>query len=102
MRKVILKSSLCILATSLISVTSLADERLPEVEAEVRRVDQNTGKITLRHGDIPNLDMPPMTMVFVVDEPASMDGIEVGDQVVVTIEQVKGAYRVRSIRTAPR
>lgn len=86
------------LATTLISVASLADGHLPEVEAEVRRIDQNAGKITLRHGNIPNLDMPPMTMVFQVEEKALLEGVAVGDQVVVTIEQVEGAYTLKSIR----
>lgn len=92
------KTSLALLVSGLISVASFADGSLPEVEAEVRRIDPNAGKVTLRHGNIPNLDMPPMTMVFQVDESASLDGITVGDKVVVTIEQVEGAYTLRSIR----
>ncbi|NMG03070.1 RND transporter [Azoarcus taiwanensis] len=93
------KTLAAMLATTLISVAAHADGHLPEVEAEVRRIDQNAGKITLRHGNIPNLDMPPMTMVFQVEEKALLDGIAVGDQVVVTIEQVEGAYTLKSIRT---
>lgn len=92
------KTVAAMLATTLISVAAHADGHLPEVEAEVRRIDQNAGKITLRHGNIPNLDMPPMTMVFQVEEKALLDGIAVGDQVVVTIEQVEGAYTLKSIR----
>lgn len=92
------KTVATMLATTLISVAAHADGHLPEVEAEVRRIDQNAGKITLRHGNIPNLDMPPMTMVFQVEEKALLDGIAVGDQVVVTIEQVEGAYTLKSIR----
>ncbi len=93
------KTVAVMLVTSLISVASFADGHLPEVEAEVRRIDQNAGKITLRHGNIPNLDMPPMTMVFQVEERALLDGVAVGDQVVVTIEQVEGAYTLKSIRS---
>ena len=33
-------------------------------EGEIRRLDPETGKLTIRHGKIRNLDMPPMTMVF--------------------------------------
>ena len=92
------KTVATMLATTLVSVAAFADGHLPEVEAEVRRIDQNAGKITLRHGNIPNLDMPPMTMVFVVDERASMDGLETGDRILVTVEQIEGAYVVKSIR----
>ncbi len=69
------KTVAVMMVTSLISVASFADGHLPEVEAEVRRIDQNAGKITLRHGNIPNLDMPPMTMVFQVEEKTLLDGI---------------------------
>lgn len=98
MWKMTSKTVATMLATTLISVAAFADGHLPEVEAEVRRIDENAGKITLRHGNIPNLGMPPMTMVFQVDEKALLDGIAVGDQVVVTIEQVEGAYTLKSIR----
>ena len=52
-------------------------------DAEVRKVDTETKKITLRHGPIQNLGMPPMTMVFQVKDPAMLDqfGVEIGDEV---------------------
>ena len=37
-------------------------------DGEVRKIDKEQGKITLRHGEIKHLDMPPMTMVFVVKD----------------------------------
>jgi Cu(I)/Ag(I) efflux system periplasmic protein CusF len=49
--------------------------------AEVRKVDVAQGKITLKHGEIKNLDMPPMTMVFTVKDKAMLDGIKAGDKV---------------------
>ena len=50
-------------------------------EAEVKKVDLSTGKVTLRHGAIKSLDMPPMTMVFTVKDKALLQGLAVGDQV---------------------
>ncbi len=50
-------------------------------EGEVRKVDKETKKITLKHGDIKNLDMPPMTMVFNVSDPALLDKVKPGDKV---------------------
>ncbi len=38
----------------------------PLSEGEVRKVDKDAKKITLRHGPLVNLDMPAMTMVFQV------------------------------------
>lgn len=49
--------------------------------AEVRKVDLEAGKVTLRHAHIKNLDMPPMTMVFVVKDKALLDRLQPGDKV---------------------
>lgn len=50
-------------------------------EGEVRKVDKANGKITLKHGEIRNLDMPPMTMVFGVKDKALLDRVKKGDKV---------------------
>lgn len=50
-------------------------------DGEVRKVDRETGKLTLRHGEIRNLDMPGMTMVFVVKDKAMLDALKPGDKV---------------------
>jgi Cu/Ag efflux protein CusF len=69
----------------------------PLVEAVVRTVDKSAKKITLRHGEIPNLDMGPMTMVFQVQDPALLDKVKAGDKVRFTADQIKGAYTVLTI-----
>jgi Cu(I)/Ag(I) efflux system protein CusF len=51
------------------------------VEGEVRRIDAESRKVTLRHGDIRNLDMPGMTMVFRVQDGIALDNVKVGDKV---------------------
>jgi len=50
-------------------------------EGEVRKIDKEGKKITLKHGPIKNLDMPAMTMVFVAAEPALLEKVKVGDKV---------------------
>ena len=50
-------------------------------DGEVRKVSKDTGKITLKHGEIKNLDMPPMTMVFQVKDPGLLDKVKPGDKV---------------------
>ncbi len=71
---------------------------LPLVEGEVRRVDARAGKITIRHGEIPNLDMPPMTMTFQVRDPAMLDRVKPGDQVRFTVDRIGGTYTVLEIK----
>lgn len=72
----------------------------PMTDGEVRKIDKNAGKITLKHGPIVNLDMPPMTMVFRVNEPAILDKVAVGDKVRFVVEEKSGAYLVTAIETA--
>jgi Cu(I)/Ag(I) efflux system periplasmic protein CusF len=50
-------------------------------DGEVRKVDKEQGKVTLKHGPIPNLDMPGMTMVFKVADPKMLDNLKPGDRV---------------------
>jgi len=50
-------------------------------DGEVRKVDKEGGKVTLKHADIKSLDMPGMTMVFVVKDKAMLDKVKVGDKV---------------------
>jgi len=69
-------------------------------EGEVRRVDKATSKITLRHGPIKSLDMPPMTMVFQAGDPAMLDQVKTGDKVRFTAEEKSGAYIVTRIEPA--
>ena len=72
----------------------------PLVEGEVRKVDLAQGKLTLRHGPIPNLDMPPMSMVFRVADPRMLDTVKPGDKVRFTADEIDGALTVTSLRAA--
>lgn len=59
----------------------VADKATEMSEGEVRKVDKAGKKITLRHGPLKNLDMPPMTMVFQVSDAALLDTVKAGDKV---------------------
>ena len=74
---------------------------LPKVVAEVRRVNLRANTLSLRHEAIPNLDMPPMTMVFQVSDPDLLEGVAAGDRVWVTVDQIDGAYTVLSVEPQP-
>ena len=76
------------------SVATLAD-------GEVRKVDKDAGKITLKHGPIVNLDMPGMTMVFRVRSPELLNAVKVGDAVKFHAESVNGTFTVTEIQPAP-
>jgi Cu/Ag efflux protein CusF len=66
-------------------------------EGEVRKIDKDAKKITLRHGEIKSLEMPPMTLVFQVKDPVMLDKLQAGDKVRFKAEKVGGAYTVTVI-----
>ncbi len=66
----------------------------------VRKIDAANGKITLKHGALVNLDMPPMTMVFQVQPPELLKTVKVGDTVKFHAENIKGALTVTAIAQA--
>ena len=69
-------------------------------DGEIRRLDKETGKVTIKHGPIKNLDMPPMTMVFRVQDAAQLVPLKAGDKVRFRAEQIKGAYYATRIEKA--
>ncbi len=70
-------------------------------DGEVRRIDTTTQKITIKHGDIKSLDMPPMTMVFTAAEPGLLNNLKVGDKIRFAVEQRQGKMTVTRIVPAP-
>jgi Cu/Ag efflux protein CusF len=69
-------------------------------EGEVRKVDKSAKKITIKHGPLANLDMPPMTMVFQVKDPAMLEQVKAGDKVRFQAEKIGAAYTVTRIEPA--
>ena len=69
-------------------------------DGEVRKVDKDAKKITIKHGPLANLDMPPMTMVFQVKDPAMLEQVKAGDKIKFQAEKVGGAYTVTKIEPA--
>ncbi len=69
-------------------------------EGEIRRLDPETGKLTIRHGEIRNLDMPPMTMVFTARDKAMLAGLKVGDRIRFAASNEGGRYLVTEIQSA--
>lgn len=66
-------------------------------EGEIRKVDKSAAKLTIRHGELKNLDMPPMTMVFQVKDKAWLDKLKAGDKVRFQAEKQGADYVVTVI-----
>ena len=70
-------------------------------DGEVRKIDKAQGRLTLQHGELKALDMPPMTMVYRVGSAALLDNLAVGDRVRFDAAKVNGSYTVTAIRKQP-
>jgi Cu(I)/Ag(I) efflux system periplasmic protein CusF len=100
--------SIAMAVAVLLAAPALASNHVPapKIEAstytdgEVRKVDREAGKITIRHGPIANLDMPAMSMVFRVSDPALLERVKEGDKVRFRAEKVQGAYTLTEIQAA--
>ena len=94
-----MKRTLTLLLGTLMAGAALA---LPAVvDGEVRKVDKAAGKITLKHGEIKHLAMPPMTMVFKVQNADQGSALQAGMKVRFRAEQLQGAYVLTHIAPAP-
>jgi len=88
---------LALAATALLGVAAHAQS----VEGEVKRVDTDSGKVTLKHGEIKNLDMPAMQMSFRVADPAWLKTLQVGDKVRFDAAKVNGQFTITALTVAP-
>ncbi len=108
-----MKPTLCILALAGLFAVPAAAPRAAETgtpaaasapaadsltAGEIRKVDKGAGKLTIRHEELKNLDMPPMTMVFGVRDPAMLDRVRQGDRVRFRAEKIDGRIVVTELR----
>ncbi len=71
------------------------------IHGEVRRIDADAGKLTLRHEAIPQFEMGAMTMAFRVARPTLLEGIAVGDKVRFRLEKVGQRLTVVGLQKQP-
>ena len=64
---------------------------------EIKKIDLDAGKLTLKHGPIDNLGMPAMTMVFKLSKPDDAANFKVGDSVQFRADNLNGAFIVTEI-----
>ncbi|WP_425723435.1 copper-binding protein [Hydrogenophaga sp. R2] len=69
-------------------------------DGEIRKVDKENGKVTIKHSEIKNLDMPPMSMVFNVKDKALLDKVQVGDKIQFVVIMDAGKMVVTDIQPA--
>ena len=93
-------ASVALLSLALLPLASWpqSDEK---VAGEVRKVDRDNLKITIKHGEIKSFDMPAMTMVFTIKDPALLEAAKPGDKVRFGVAREDGKFVVTAIEVAP-
>jgi Cu/Ag efflux protein CusF len=93
--KYFIKSALIALAAAAISTASLAAEF---TQGEVKKIDLQQKKLTIKHAELKNLGMPAMTMVFVVSDDALLGKAKQGQAIEFVAEKVNGKLTVTDIK----
>jgi Cu/Ag efflux protein CusF len=83
------------------ALAAAAWAQVPTTNGEVTKVDKAGARVTIKHGEIKHLDMPPMTMSFRVRDAKSIETLAPGDRVRFTVEKIDGQFTVTSISKAP-
>lgn len=95
-----LMATVTLASNSLMAQTAVAAKGAEMTSGEVRKVDLEAQKITLKHGEIKNLEMPGMTMVFKASNPSLLDKVKSGDKVNFSAEKRDGAFVVTAIEVS--
>ncbi|MDW5417265.1 copper-binding protein [Iodobacter sp. CM08] len=69
-------------------------------DGEIKKIDKSSGKITLKHGELKNLDMPSMTMVFTAKNLTQLEPLQAGDKVKFKAVSENGKLVVTDIQAA--
>ena len=93
-------ASVALLSLALLPLASWSQSD-DKVAGEVRKVDRDNLKITIKHGEIKSFDMPAMTMVFTIKDPALLEAAKPGDKVRFGVVREDGKFVVTAIEAAP-
>ena len=82
------------------AVTADSAGATPLSEGEIRKIDKDNKKLTIKHGPLRNLDMPGMTMVFAVQDDAVLDQLQPGEKIRFDAEKIDGRLTVVKVEAA--
>jgi Cu(I)/Ag(I) efflux system periplasmic protein CusF len=95
-----LLASIAALSLSAAAIAQSSTAAPDLVDGEVRKVDKDARKLTLKHGPLKSLDMPGMTMAFRVKDDAMLDKVQPGDKVRFQVEKIDGKLTVTQLEAA--
>ncbi len=100
MKKRTLLLPFTLLVSIFVSPVVFADGDHPMTEGSIKKINMDMGKVTIKHGPIVNLDMPPMSMVFDVQDVAMLQGLAAGDNVKFYVVEKDGKMVIEELEAA--
>jgi Cu/Ag efflux protein CusF len=94
-----MKHRITLFAAAIVSVAAFAQPATGN--GEVSKIDKAAARITIKHGGLKALDMPPMVQAFRVADAKMLDNVAVGDKVRFTAEKAAGGYTLTALNRAP-
>ena len=82
------------------STKAEAPQQAALTDGEIKKLDLDNGKVTIKHGDIKHLDMPGMTMVFTAKDKNLLTNLKPGDKVKFMVINEGGKMIVTDIQSA--
>ena len=79
------------------ATAAVAGQETTMSDGEVKKVDKDTGRLTIKHGPLENLGMPSMTMVFGIKDASALDALKAGDKIKFVAEKLEGRYVVTQL-----
>ena len=93
--KIFTKLSLTAATIAVLTTASLADEYTKGV---IKKIDAKSGKVTVKHEELKNLDMPAMTMVFRAKDEEQLMSLEPGQSIEFVAERVNGKLTLVDVK----
>jgi Cu(I)/Ag(I) efflux system protein CusF len=95
-KKIYVTARTLVLLTLLTSPMAWAQSTM--IDGQVKKVDESSGKITIKHGPIKKFDMDEgMTMVFRAQDPTMLKTVKAGDKVKFEPERINGQFTITKI-----
>ena len=74
------------------------DKSKLDARGVVKKIQPESGKVKIEHGPIDRLGMPAMTMVFKVEDPAQLEGLEKGSAVEFSVDNSSGGFVITNLK----
>lgn len=79
------------------SLIFMVNAQAQPIEGEIKKINPETSKITLKHGEIQSLALPAMQMAYRVSNPLWLQNFHVGDKVQFSVDKVENQFTVTSM-----